>query len=219
MIWGLTFKLGGLYFNTFRKPTSTSAILTYSVPPFTTIRGLLSNALGLQRDDFSLQDSFKIGIKSVMTRDASRELAKILKLKGTGKHYQRSFPSAPIFKEFLVKPSYEIFLVGDQEIIAGLYEAISDPKRPLYLGGSDELVEIEYSKPTMVREITASEVHSAVEGVHPNSIVEKLPYKFTKRGRDYSLEYLTVSVPQADAIDLSDPVKCFVFGSVNVAAY
>jgi len=119
----------------------------------------------------------------------------------------------------LVKPSYEIFLVGDQEIIAGLYEAISDPKRPLYLGGSDELVEIEYSKPTMVREITASEVHSAVEGVHPNSIVEKLPYKFTKRGRDYSLEYLTVSVPQADAIDLSDPVKCFVFGSVNVAAY
>lgn len=219
MIWGLTFKLDGLYFNTFRKPTSTSTILTYSVPPFTTIRGLLSNAFGLQRDDFSLQDSFRIGIKFVTTRGTSRELAKILKLKGTGKHYQRSFPSAPIFKEFLVRPSYEIFIVGDQEIIAGLSGALSDPKRPLYLGGSDELVEVGYSEPLAIEESTASEIHSVVEGVHPNSIVEKLPYKFTKRGRDYSLEYLTVSIPQNNVIDLPEPAKCFVFEDVNVAAY
>ncbi|RLC75080.1 MAG: CRISPR-associated protein Cas5, partial [Chloroflexi bacterium] len=43
---GLKFKIDCLYFNTFRKPISTSLILTYFIPPYTTIRGMISNALG-----------------------------------------------------------------------------------------------------------------------------------------------------------------------------
>ena len=56
----LKFGLEGLYFTSFRKPTSTSLIMSYTVPPYTTIRGLIANALGIERDNYLLQDEIKI---------------------------------------------------------------------------------------------------------------------------------------------------------------
>jgi len=100
---GLKLRVDCPYFTTFRRPVSTSTILTTIIPPYTTLRGMISNALGLPRDDLRVQEWFKIGIKPLNREfEKSRELAKILKLKGTGKSYQRDFPSAPMFREFLV---------------------------------------------------------------------------------------------------------------------
>lgn len=191
---GLKFRLDCPYFTTFRKPTSTSLILTYSIPPFTTIRGMISNALGLPRDDLRVQEWFKIGVKPLRF-EKCREMAKILKLKGTGKKYERTFPSSPMFREFLVEPSYEIFIVGDDERIREVHSALLNPKRPLYLGGSDDLVDVEVFEPVEVEEVEVSEVWSVVEGVYEGCIVEKVPYKFVRVGKTFSVEYKTVSIP------------------------
>ncbi len=75
--FGLKFRADSPYFTTFREPTSTSLILSYAIPPYTTIRGLISNALGLPRDDLRVQDWFRIGIKPLRF-EKSREMAKIL---------------------------------------------------------------------------------------------------------------------------------------------
>ncbi len=191
---GLKFRVDCPYFTTFREPTSTSLILTYLVPPYTTIRGMISNALGLPRDDLRVQEWFKIGIKP-LNFEKCREMAKILKLKGTGKNYQRIFPSSPMFREFLVEPSYEIFLAGDDERIKEVHSALLNPKRPLYLGGSDDLVDVYVFEPVEVEEVDSSEVWSVVEGVYDGCIVERLPYKFVRAGRTFSVEYKTVSIP------------------------
>ncbi len=192
--FGLKFRLDCPYFTTFRKPTSTSLILSYVIPPYTTIRGMISNALGLPRDDLRVQDWFKIGIKPLKF-EKCREMAKILKLKGTGKSYERSFLSSPMFREFLVEPSYEIFLVGDEERINEVYSALQNPKRPLYLGGSDDLVDVEIFEPVEVEEAEAEEIWSVVEGVHEGCVVEKVPYRFVRVGRTFGVEYKTVSIP------------------------
>ncbi|RLI80187.1 CRISPR-associated protein Cas5 [Archaeoglobales archaeon] len=191
---GLKFRVDCPYFTTFREPTSTSLILTYLIPPYTTIRGMISNALGLSRDDLRVQEWFKIGIKP-LNFEKCREMAKILKLKGTGKNYQRTFPSSPMFREFLVEPSYEIFLVGDDERIKEVHSALLNPERPLYLGGSDDLVDIEVFEPVEVEETEADEVWSVAEGVYEGCIVEKVPYKFVRVGRTFSVEYKTMSIP------------------------
>ena len=191
---GLKLRVDCPYFTTFREPTSTSLILTYHIPPYTTIRGLISNALGLPRDDLRVQEWFKIGIIPI-NLEKCREMAKILKLKGTGKKYQRTFPSAPMFREFLVGPSYEIFLVGDDKRIEETHSALLNPKRPLYLGCSDDLVDIEVFDPVEVKEVEANKIWSVVEGVYEGCIVEKVPYKFVKVGRTFSVNYKTVSIP------------------------
>jgi len=191
---GLKFRVDCPYFTTFREPTSTSLILTYLIPPYTTIRGMISNALGLPRDDLRVQEWFKIGIRP-LNFEKCREMAKILKLKGTGKNYQRTFPSSPMFREFLVEPSYEIFLVEDNERIKEVYLALLDPKRPLDLGGSDDLVDIEVFEPIEVREVEVNEVRSVVEGVYEGCVVQKVPYKFVRVRRTFSIEYKIVSIP------------------------
>ena len=199
-MYGLKFRLNGLYFTTFRVPTSTSLIFTYLIPPYTTIRGLISNALGLPRDDLRVQDWFKIGIKPLHI-EKSREMAKILKFKGGEKKFLRKFPSSPVFKEFLVEPSYEIFIVGEKDKIEKVYLALLNPKRPLYLGGSDELVDLDIDEPVEVEEIELDKISSVVEGVYEGCVVQKVPYKFIKRRRTFNLEYKIVSIPMGVIIN------------------
>ena len=199
-VLGLKFRIDSPYFATFREPTSTSLILTYVIPPYTTIRGMISNALGLPRDDLSVQDWFKIGIKPLRFAK-SREMAKILKLKGTGRKYERTFPSSPMFREFLVEPSYEVFLVGEEDKIRKTYSALLNPARPLYLGGSDDLVDLDVFELVEVEKTETKEVWSVVERVYEGCVVEKVPYKFVKTGKTFDVVYKTVSIP------IQNPVK------------
>lgn len=248
MMLGFKFRLEGLYFATFRKPTSTSLIMSYSIPPYTTIRGLISNALGMKRDDFSVQAWVKIGIKPLNFSDRSRELAKTLKLISrelrfkcnlcqnkwatTTKpakcpqcgssdfleipNYKRVFPSAPMFKEFLVLPAYEIYLAGESDKINLIYNALLQPARPLYIGASDDLVDIEPSKPAKIEEVNAKEMSGVQEGICENCFVERVPYKFIKKGKDFSLQYKTVSIPQNGVIALKEEVDSWQFEGENV---
>ncbi len=215
MMLGFEFQLNSLYFTTFRKPTSTSVILSYTVPPYTTLRGLLSNALGKKRDDYSIQDWVKIGISPPKNLNRSKEIAKILKLKGTGKTHNRVFPSSPIFKELLVAPTYRIFLAGDEGKIKQIYNALQNPERPLYLGISDDMVDIEISKLIEIMETKTTQVTGIIGGIHEKCAVENLPYKFIKK-KHFSIEYKTVSIPYAPTIVLKEEVNCWQFSNDNV---
>ena len=197
---GLKFRIEIPYFTTFRKPTNTSLIGSYSIPPFTTIRGLISNALGLKRDDLRVQDWIKIGIKPLNPINVSTEMAKILKLKGNGKKYQKTFPSSPMFKEFLVKPFYDIYIAGEPEKIQEIYFALKNPQRPLYIGASDELVDLTVYEPIEIQSKVSNTVISVVEGIHEECIIEKIPYKFIKDGKNFYLDYKLVSIPKTNKI-------------------
>jgi len=204
---GLKLRVDCPYFTTFRRLVSTSTILTTIIPPYTTLRGMISNALGLPRDDLRVQEWFKIGIKPLNREfEKSRELAKILKLKGTGKSYQRDFPSAPMFREFLVDCAYEIFLVGEESRIRDVHSALLSPKRPLYLGGSDEMVDVDVSEPVKVEELEAEEVWSVVGGIHEGCVVERVPYKFVKVRKTFNVEYKTVSVPMQYPVRMREKI-------------
>lgn len=210
-MWGLEVRLENLYFATFRKPTSTSVILTYSMPPYTTIRGMLSNAIGLPRDDLRLQDWFKIGIKPIMAKKGGREISKILKLKGSGKKYERFFPSAPMFREFLVQSVYVIYLLGDKEKINLVHLALSRPKRPLYLGSSDELMDLEVNGPQEVQMAKVDEVSSIMEGFFEGCLIERVPYRFLKRRQTIEIEYKVISTPQKYPLKLPNSVEAFIY--------
>lgn len=77
----LSFDLETPYLANFRKPFSTITILSYSFPPYTTIRGLLANSLGMERDDYSLQEKYKIGLKPLNEPIKSQNMVLMKKLK------------------------------------------------------------------------------------------------------------------------------------------
>jgi len=140
------------YFACFRKPTSTSLMLTYPVPPFTTIVGMIANALGVSRPVYfegiaKLQELLWLNLRPITpSQRPSRELAKILKLVGEEREQRQptSFPSSPMHKYFLIRPAFRFFVASeDKEAISEIAAALRQPKRPLYLGQSDDMVVVE----------------------------------------------------------------------------
>ncbi|GAB4376998.1 MAG: hypothetical protein Kow0042_24020 [Calditrichia bacterium] len=183
------------YFATFRKPSSTSLILTYPIPPFTTVRGMIANALGLLQHDHSLQEQIKIGIRVTHPGYKNVEMAKILKIKESPGGPIRNYPSSPMFREYLVNPQYQFFIGGREEIMLSIQTALILPKRPLYLGQSDDLVIYEISKLLDIQEKELDTFDTAVEGIHTGCIVEKVPFAFSESKGKYSLEYKLISIP------------------------
>jgi len=229
---GLSFEVESPYFSCFRTPTSTSLLLTFSVPPFTTVRGLIANCMGLPRfpeysEQLVLQQKMKIGIQTInlndVIRDKSVELCKLLKLVSREKWEDAprpkpwTFPSSPIFKEFLVNPRYKIFIVADEKTISDVYSGVMDPKRPLYLGQSDDMVDIYNIQVTDFLEAKSSEIWSLVEGVHENCEVVKLPYTFSEDGK--SLNKMTLSIPLKYPQKLKNEVACYKVNDEFVTAY
>ena len=223
-LYGFKFKIEGLYFNTFRKPLSNSLILTYPIPSFTVTRGLISNALGLKRDDLTVQEwSIKIGIVPINFKNKSRELTKILKLKGTGKKYSKNYDSSPMFKEFLITPAYEIYIIGEEKKkIETIRNALLNPQRPLYFGSSDELCDLEVSEIVEVETDHYKNFNCIVEGLYENCIVERIPYKLIKKdkaGKKWDSIFKTISIP-LNNIELKDNgLKCFKFDNEYILAY
>lgn len=208
---GLRFNLEGMYFCCFRQPTSTSVILSYPIPPFTTIRGLLECALGLPRDSYFLQDKLKIGIEPVKKPEKVTEMCRILKLvtRQTERTFMRRFPSAPMFRTFLVNPKYRIYVVGEDELIEEIAKKLKDPERVCYLGQSDDMVDISDVVVIEVQKERSAVISSVVEGVHENCEVVKVPYRFVNTGED--VEMRVVSVPRDLPVSLSEAVECWRF--------
>lgn len=162
------------YFACFRKPASTSVMLTYPVPPFTTVLGMFANALGVPRPAYTeaivwLQSALRLNLRPLVPLERPlRELAKILKLVGEERGIRRptSFPSSPMHKYLLVHPAYRIFVASDNaNAIAEVAEALRAPKRPLYLGQSDDMVTVNISWQGEVVSCDSEQAWAMVPGV------------------------------------------------------
>ena len=212
-MFGFKFRLEPIYFASFRRSISTSYLSSYPLPPFTTIRGLISNSLGINRDNFILQDMIKIGIK-INNVNYSSELTKILKLKKENRKTNR-FPSSPIFREFLINPIYYIYVAGDENTISMINYSLKNPKRDLYIGSSDDLVDLTIFNPIEIFEDRAIP-QSIIEGIHENCLIEKIPYKFHKNGRRFNLEEKIISIPNEN---FSEEMEIFDFNGEKIALY
>lgn len=210
---GFKFKLESIYFTSFRRSVSTSYLSSYPIPPFTTIRGLISNSLGIQRDNYLLQDLIKIGIK-INSLNYGYELTKLLKLKKEKRKNNR-FPSSPIYKEFLINPSYDIFIAGDNEIISKINNSLRNPKRDLYIGSSDDLVNIIVHDCIEIYE-DFDIPQSIIDGIHEDCLIEKIPYKFHKNGRRFELEEKIISIPNKT---FSNKVNLYNFNNEKIVLF
>ncbi len=210
---GFSFEIEGVGLTSFRKIGASAIHNTYSVPPPTTILGLLSNALGLERDDLSLQGkNIRVSVMPIRNKEKTQSLVKMFQVKN------RLLIPSIFIKEYLVEPRYKIFLFGDENIIKELHEALIDPKRPLYLGDSDNMAIIFNLSPIGdVDENAKSKViNSWVRGIVCNSCeICKLPTKFEKK-RVWSVYTELYSIPINEKIEEDEDITCYKIGDEYV---
>ncbi len=194
MAWiGMTVDLECPYFACFRQVAATSVVLTYPVPPFTTLLGMLLNAMGVHHAFYEeernrLQQALRFNLRPLTPVERpQRELAKLLKLVGEGRKEGKrpvDFPSSPVRKSFLVRPAYRLYLASEsQETIQPLRDALERPARPLSLGGSDNMVIPTLRWMGEVRWAESAETWGLIPGIHEGCELIRLPVAF-QAGRD-----------------------------------
>ena len=227
---GCTLDLEMPYFACFRRPASTSVMLTYPVPPFTTILGLIANALGVPRPAYTpmitwLQETLRLNLRPLKAPGRpNRELAKILKLVGEVREERlpSSFPSSPMHKYFLACVSYRVYLAAsDPDEIEEIAAALRRPARPLYLGQSDDLVIVTVSWQGEALEEESALAWGLVSGVHEaeGQRVEVLRLPLAFEG-ERALKYTpVVSLPEHFPLHLKEPVSMWRFGKETVPLF
>jgi hypothetical protein len=147
---------------TFTNAGAMNDLPSYSVPPLTTIRGLLYAAWGrpsllrqgfprtrtMEKESVESEQSFRetleaetaVGIRVLDDPIAKRDLRKRQKVAASGKDQQ--YISTPIQEETLLFPTYRVYITGPEERCSAIASAFRDPERLLYLGRSDNLVDI-----------------------------------------------------------------------------
>ncbi|OWZ83737.1 CRISPR-associated protein Cas5 [Natranaerobius trueperi] len=121
----------------FRMPQSINVLLTYPVPPNTTLYGMIANALGLFQDDYSLRDEINFGLRVVEPGQLIEDYAQLQKRNPS----KNSFTSM-VTKQKLLKPQFRMFIKGEISLLQEIQSALENPARILYLGESDDLVEL-----------------------------------------------------------------------------
>lgn len=215
---GIRFKMEAPYFAAFRKPVSTSALDTYPVPPITTLKGMAACAIGKKRDDFEFMDEIKVGLKPVYVEKPVKEKALLIKNALTPKENIRAFWSSPFWRDFLVKPSYVVYMSGSDQIVRELLDGLENPARPLYLGQSDDMVILEDLHSMEIYEVQSTVAHSVVEGIYPGCELLKLPLKFENDGN--TLVYTkTLSIPYDAVVELGTEKVLYRFGNEYVQLF
>jgi len=122
-----------------------------------------------------------------------------------------------MFREFLVNPSYKIYVFGDDGLVKRVYEKMKDPERPFYLGQSDDLIDVHSIELVEVKTTENTEISSVLKGIYENCEVIRLPYKFSPDGK--VLEKITVSVPNNFPLKLKDEIECLLCKNEFICAY
>ena len=215
------------YFACFRKPTSTRLMLTYPVPPFTTIVGMIANALGVSRPQYfeciaELQKLLWLNLRPITpSQRPSRELAKILKLVGEEREQRQptSFPSSPMHKYFLIRPAFRFFVASEnKEAISEIAAALRQPQRPLYLGQSDDMVVVEVVWQGEVSPTESDQAWAMLIGARENDgqSVELLRLPLAFASERQLLYSPLLSLPTWFPFQLPSPEPMWRFGNETV---
>lgn len=129
-------------------------------------------------------------------------------------NYNKSWLSTQINKQRLINPYFSIYVISEDQngefSLENLKKALISPKRPLYLGESDDVVNILNISIVEINKTCSSNISSIVPGIYQNSDLIKIPtnIKFDKSKENFTL----CSIPHGD---IGKSIECFEYDGEN----
>ncbi len=125
-----------------------------------------------------------------------------------------------VTRQKLITPKYSVFLKSTdnaEHSLSNISEALRHPKRPLYLGESDDFVIINMNKDEIMdvadKEIQSSQIKSVIPGIHTNSHVVKIPNTTREQENTAKEGSIIVSIPKGD---IGKPIPCLEIDGENI---
>jgi len=206
------------YWCSFRVPYTINVHFTYPVPPLTTLQGLVAAALGYPADYLHPLENLSFGVAVESRGDLLETYSRIIK-------WDRRKPEQGmrtlVMKQKLYRPAYRAYVGGGRERLEEIAAALETPAFPLFLGESDDMVEVSEIQLHPAAEENAAVLDCCVpvecgRAAGSGMTVVHLPVKFTASGRGVftGVDYRDYYV--APAVQLVEPVPAFDAGGKKV---
>lgn len=136
----------------------------------------------------------------------------------SGYNLNKKWINTQINRQRLVGPKYTIYINSSENSeysLENIYNHLKNPKRPLYLGESDDVVNVNNLEIKEINDdlIMSSKIDSIIPGVYTNSQLVKIPLKLKNDIPDEKGHNLTCSIPQGE---LEKKVSCFESEGENI---
>lgn len=202
----------------FKVPHTVNVHFTYPVPPLTTLYGLICSALGYPADYYDLQAHLAINVGVENSGQLVETYSKIIKW--DRRDAKKSMMRTLVIKQKLYRPVFNMYVGGESGLVNKLAEALKDPAFPLYIGESDDVVEIKNIAVYNVMEDTTAVLNSCVPmdiGAMPQgqAMLVHLPVSFKQGRRGYD-EVVYRNFYVAPRVELSQPVNVYRVGDKMV---
>ena len=108
------------------------------------------------------------------------------------------------------------FKAPEDQLIEGC-QALLSPHWPLYLGESDDLVDVLSPRIIEVEPTLADRIHSIIPGLKQGCRLVKVPNRFVKQGKSWHVEQQLYSIPpEKEGIQLSEPKLAYSIEGRNI---
>jgi len=197
----------------FRDPLSSNVHRTFPVPPPSTLYGLTAAALGLWQDDYSRRDQMRFAIAVENAGEQVESYSKWMKIAEPAKDQiqkdaraamrsrglltpdESIWISTTLVRQKIIQPVWAVGVLGAREVLEEIQLALARPNWPLYLGESDDVVDIEFLGIEAAQNSNAPAT-GAVAGVHADGILANLPTRFVAQPKNkWELIRWLVTIP------------------------
>lgn len=222
----LTFGLICPFWTSFRNPGTVNVHATYPFPPLTTLYGMLNAARGMPQDWHDDRDEWQISLVIESRGKPIETFSKILKLYeekrnktevAADQYGKAIFDRTTIIRQKIVGAHYLVYIKSSEALLEEAQSALMDPHWSLYLGESDDVVDVVSPKIVEVEMVSVQRIHSIIPGLAEDCRLVKVPQRFVKQGRSWRVEQQLYSMPpEGDGVELSEPKMAYSIEGRNV---
>ena len=211
----LTFGAICPFWASFRQPQAVNVHVTYPIPPPPTLYGMLNAARGKPQDWNADRDDWQI---SLVVESKGKFLETFSKIFKPARGMDGLFDRTILMRQKLIKVHYTIYLKTDESLLAEAQQALKSPHWPLYLGESDDVVDIINPRIVQCQPAEVQQVHSIIPGFVEGCQLVNVPTRFTEASRSqWQMHRQIYSIPpDGESVMLSEPRLAYPIEGRNI---
>ena len=211
----LTFSVICPFWASFRQPQTVNVHVTYPFPPPPTLYGMLNAARGMPQDWGADRDDWQLSLIIESKGQFLETFSKIFKpARESGSLFERTI----LMRQKLVKVHYTIYLKASESLLIEAQQALYAPYWPLYLGESDDVVDVISPRIIQSQPANVQQIHSIVPGFVEGCQLVNVPSRYTEAAREqWQMERQIYSVPpEGEPVVLTEPRLAYPIEGRNV---
>ena len=217
----LTFGLICPFWTSFRNPSTVNVHVTYPFPPPSTLYGMLNAARGMRSDWHDDRDVWQFALVIKSPGKLVETFSKVMQTSRSDQNPNSLYDTnrKTVIRQKIIGAHYLIYIKSSEVLLEEAQSALMNPYWSLYLGESDDVVDVDSPEIVEVDKISVEYIHSILPGLAEGCRLVKVPYRFIQQGKNsWHVEQQLYSIPPEgeEGIKLSEPKLAYPIEGRNI---